>query len=164
MPDRLRLVFTTAKGFSPVSWVIRRFGQDDVSHVGIQDGGIVLSAEGQGVVEQSLDDFLDGRRSVYVFEATEEGAKHLDLPRARGKIGTRYGFETLPGFAIANALGGKNPFGDRAASLVCSELTLYLDDETGFIAEWIGLDPETTSPQRLAEAMLKGGPTFSRLA
>lgn len=161
--DRLRLIFTTGKG-SAISWLIKRFSGGRVSHVGIMDGGMVISAERDGVVEQSLDDFLKGRKTIYVFQATEEGAKHLDLPRARGLLGTRYGYTTLPGFAVGDKLGIKNPWGDRAASLVCSEFALYLDDETGFIEEWVDLDKETTSPQELADTLLRGGPTFRRLA
>lgn len=159
MTDRLRIIFTVGRK-SLVSWLIRRFGRDTVSHVGIMDGGMVISAEDNGVVEQSLDDFLKGRRTVYIFEATEEGQKHIDLVHARTMLGTKYGYKTLPGFAVGYAFDTDNPWGDRAASLVCSEFVLYADDETGFITEWANLNKETTSPQLLAKAMLRGGSTF----
>jgi len=167
VPDRLRLVFTTAPG-SILSWAIEKIEGGDASHVGIQDGGIVYSAEQQGVVEQSLDKFLVGRRTVRIYEATEEGAKHLDLDRARAHLGDRYGFREIPGFLIVRLVElttGKeisNPFGDRHAE-VCSELALYLDDGTGYVTEFAGLDPDTTTPLKLHEALSRGGPTFTKI-
>jgi len=165
--DRLRFIFTAAKGFSPISLAIRLFTWSDVSHVGIQDGGMVVSAESQGIIEQSLDDFLLGRVTRYVFEATEEGVLHLDLDRARIYIGTAYGYQSLPGFFIADVAeaAGKsirNPFGDRNASMVCSEFALY-SDRDGLVPEWEGLDPETTSPKKLCKRFRSGGPTFAQL-
>lgn len=160
----VRLVFTRAPGL--VSWVIRGFGTDEVSHVGIQIGlDAVISAEQHGVVQQDVKSFMDGRSAVEIYQATEEGEPHLDVHHAMLHIGDKYGFKELPGFAAAEiearlgAKDPKNPLHDPHA-YVCSEFALLLDDETGFVSEFRDLDPETTKPQRLLERLRAGGPTF----
>jgi hypothetical protein len=163
----VRLLFTRAPGF--VSWILRRFGKDKTSHVGIMFApDLVASAESNGTVAQPVQKFMHGRSMVKVFESTPEGRKHLDVRRALVMLGSRYGYSELPGFLIADikeALGeegAKNPFHDPHA-YVCSEFACLLDDETGFCLEFVDLDPETTSPQELMNRMGKG-PTFKESA
>jgi hypothetical protein len=164
----IRLLFTSAE--DPVSRIIRRLTSAEVSHVGIQSApDTVLSAELRGVVEQSLTEFMaGGRRLIAAYEATEEGERHLLLWRARSHIGDKYALKSLPGLAwisLARRWLGKavrNPI-HRPKEVVCSEFVLYLDDETGFVTEFQGLDPETTTPGDLFLRLRLGGPTFLRV-
>ena len=161
----IRLLFTSAP--DPISKTIRRLTGSPVSHVGVQVGQqTVLSAELGGVVEQTDLQFLaSGRKIVAAYEATPEGEKHLMPWRARVHIGDRYALSSLPGLAwvsLARRWLGKavrNPVHDPKA-VVCSELILYLDDETGFVTEFVGLDPESTTPGDLLTRLRLGGPTF----
>jgi hypothetical protein len=160
----IRLLFTASSGL--VSDSIRVLTGQGVTHVGIQTSlNLVLSAEWPCVVEQSLPKFMAGRYLVAAYEATPEGEKHLMLSRARAHIGDKYAATEIPGFVLARLwrrLTGraiKNPTHDPHKE-ICSEFVLYLDDETGFSTEFIGLDPETTSPGDILARLQTGGPTF----
>jgi hypothetical protein len=161
----IRLLFTAAP--DPISKAIRKLTGQSVSHVGIQTGPqTVLSAELGGVVEQTDLQFLaQGRKLIASYEATPEGEPHLLVWRAKAHLGDKYAFGELPGFVwstLARRWLGKaikNPLHDPKA-VVCSEFVLYLDDETGFVTEFVGLDPETTTPGDLLARLRMGGPTF----
>lgn len=163
----LRLLFTAADDL--ISGAIRKISNSGVSHVGIQTGeNKVLSAEADGIAERSMDEFMSGGRTlVACYQATPEGEKHLLVWRARGHIGNKYAFKEVVGLAWVCVL---RMFGRRRSNPVhnpkqefCSELPLYLDDETGKVTEFIGLDPETTTPGDLLTRLRLGGPTFYRV-
>jgi hypothetical protein len=160
----IKLLFTAAN--DAISGTIRALDASDVSHVGIQVGvDKVISAEASGVREHSLFSFMSGgRRLVAVYEATEEGEKHLLVWRVRNLIGSKYGFRELPGLAwsmLNRWLGREVKNKTRhAKTFFCSELVLYLDDETGFVTEFVGLDPSATPPGVLLTRLRLGGPTF----
>ena len=106
-----------------------------------------------------------GARLVAAYEATPEGEKHLLLWRARAHVKARYGWKSIPGLAVTTFfkrwLGKdkKNPIKDKKG-IFCSELVLLLDDETGFVTEFIGLDAESTTPGDILLKLRLGGPTF----
>ena len=160
----IRLIFSRSPEL--VSGAIRTLTGQPVSHVGIQYGeNAVVAAEGRGVVEETPAEFA-GRTGEIVacYQATPEGERHLMIWHVVSLVGQPYAFDEIKGFfwvRVARWFGRviRNPCHDPNR-WICSELVLALDDETGKVTEFIGLERETTSPGDILARLRRGGPTF----
>jgi hypothetical protein len=161
----IRIVFTKSNDW--VSKAIRFFTRSKTSHVGLWiDDEQVLSAEADGIKQQSLQDFMKGREFVGIFEVKPEYEYMFDIEKAKKKIGWRYDFVGLLGFMyvelwerlnrrVRNPLASKN-------MAICSEFVLAT--ASGLVPEFANMSPETTDPGDLFESLEKGGPTFKAIS
>lgn len=147
------LIFTTAKGFSLMSRLIRWWTRSEASHVaiGVEMFGVqlLLHATKGGVKFEPRAKYLRGNKVVR--EVRFRHPEALELDAAVRMLGTKYDYLSLLGYALLIPLWRhlkvwiKNPFASPSA-VVCSEFVLALDPD---LPEWKGLDPERTTAQDL---------------
>jgi len=168
----LSLVFTTSSHW--LSRVIRWATDSEVSHVAI--GTEIF---GEPVLIHSALDGETGRNGVQItprerwLRDNVVVAEYDVLPDVSANMGSlihllceRYDKMGLVGYLVvivAKYLGKKvmNPF-SHPTRYVCSRYALKLDPEARAIPEWVGLDPEKTTPHDLL-LLCRTGASFSKV-
>lgn len=165
----LDLVFTTSASW--ISRAIRFFDRSPASHVSIlfestELGGTwALEADLSGVRLRPEARWARGKRVVARFRARTDLS--AGLRAAASLVGRRYDIQALLGFAWVILMWRwcrrrvRNPLASPRA-YVCSEFAVHLRDGAT-IPEFVGLDPERTSPKVLWR-VLKDGTTFEAVA
>ncbi len=148
----MTLIFSTSK--SLISRLICWFTKSPASHVmiGLEIHGIpmLLHCTAGGVQVTPRTKWF--RDSELVAEYTFRPDILEGLRYAFMQLGVKYDYVSLLGFIPVLLFRWlrvkiKNPLAS-AKSMVCSEFILHVD-HAHKIPEWVGLDPETTSPQDL---------------
>jgi hypothetical protein len=148
----LQLVFTSSEAL--ISRLIRKITKSEVSHVALrlslEEVIVFLHADVGGVQVSPEDQFYRGRTLRYAFAFKEP----VSPKQAVEYIGDRYDYSGLVWnlFRIAGKWLGyswKRPL-QSPHSVVCSEFIARLA-----LPSFVGLDPESTSPQDLLEICKK---------
>lgn len=165
----ITVCFATAKGRSPLSWLIRRLTNSRVSHATLSThirGVPVILHCTVGGVQLTLRNRFEAHSKI-----VEEFAFNIDvadgLSAAIKELGDRYDYMGILGFAwvlfAARWLHRKikNPLASPTA-MVCTEFVLSIDRDDR-IPEWRELDAERTTAEDLLECCQRGS-SFRRLS
>lgn len=158
--DKLYIGFSKAKGFKPLSWLIRLFEGTNYSHVytkfhnNFYDDIDIYQAS-KGFVNHTLESQFISENEIiaeFYIEINNEEKKHL-IKFLRNKLGKPYSVITLIGIFLSRFGIISKKFYDGDEAYICSELVARVLLEAGKVP-W-NYDVDKATPGQLFDICKK---------